>query len=259
MNQTRNHIASQFSWRATALALSLALLAGCGSSSETATPSDAQSASSMQTAPASATQSGQGDSEQDVDSGKDTATESKSSERQNDAQSSDPLDSSASKVALDDPQVTQAQNLVQDVQSALSSAQLESAAPQATEDAAGDQASVSPDLSAKTQEDIQKVATGAAADDFMATAFEYSQNGWSVEGEPTFVGEPRVASTTFNGAEAKKVEVCVDSSKVSVKDQAGNSMISSTAPKRSRTIYTLVQSDNTWKIASMDFPDNPDC
>lgn len=116
-----------------------------------------------------------------------------------------------------------------------------------------------PEVDAQTKDKINKAATGAAADEFLAQALEYGVNGWSQEGSSKIVGEPKLADTTFNGKKAKIMQVCVDSSAVKVKDSAGNIMTPDHGPKRSLNIFTLVQENGTWKIAAHDFPNNPDC
>ena len=63
----------------------------------------------------------------------------------------------------------------------------------------------------------------------------------------------------IDGKPAKLLEVCVDSSNVVVKDGAGNSLTSDAAAKRSLNLFTLVNDDGTWKIASRQLPNNPDC
>ena len=62
---------------------------------------------------------------------------------------------------------------------------------------------------------------------------------------------------TYQGKRARFVEVCLDSSQVKTKDSSGRELQS--GGKRALNIYTLVESDGTWKIAQHDFPNNPDC
>lgn len=229
------------------------LLAGCATSSH-----DASSVSSTAVSESVSAEAENSASASDKSQGQEASVQDSSGASA--GQSSGSASPSASDIALDDSQVEQTQTLVQDAQSALASAQLDSSTPTAqAADENNDSSTADPVLSSQTQDEILKVATGSAADDFMATAFEYLQNGWKVEGKPTFVGSPKISTITFDGKDAKKLEVCVDSSQVNVTDEAGNKMLSSDTPKRSLTYYTLVSDNNTWKIASVDFPDNPDC
>lgn len=110
-----------------------------------------------------------------------------------------------------------------------------------------------------TQKKIDAVSTGSAKDEFSSSALEYATAGKKQEGKSTIVGQPKIADTEYNGQPAKILEVCIDSSKVKVKDSAGNDMLDSHAPKRSLNVFTLVEDNGSWKIASHDFPNNPDC
>lgn len=114
-------------------------------------------------------------------------------------------------------------------------------------------------LADKTAEDIKKVATGSAADDFTASALEFASSGWSQEGSAKFVGEPKLADTEFQGKPAKLLEVCVDASDVKIKDSAGNVLTSDSTSKRSLNIFTLTEDNGSWKIAYREMPNNPDC
>jgi len=108
-----------------------------------------------------------------------------------------------------------------------------------------------------TMNSINKVAVDNAAEEYVASAAEYAQNGWHYEGTSTVVGSPKVAEGTYQGKRARFVEVCLDSSQVKTKDSAGREL--QNGGKRALNIYTLVESDGTWKIAQHDFPNNPDC
>lgn len=114
-------------------------------------------------------------------------------------------------------------------------------------------------LDDKTVSDIEKVSTGSASDEFSANALEFGTNDWKQEGTSKIVGEPKVADSKYNGAPAKVLEVCIDSSDVKVKDSAGNTLTDPNTPKKSLNIFTLVEDNGSWKIASHDFPNNPDC
>lgn len=114
-------------------------------------------------------------------------------------------------------------------------------------------------LDDKTVSDIEKVSTDSASDEFSANALEFGTNDWKQEGTSKIVGEPKVADSKYNGAPAKVLEVCIDSSDVKVKDSAGNTLTDPNTPKKSLNIFTLVEDNGSWKIASHDFPNNPDC
>lgn len=169
----------------------------------------------------------------------------------------------AQTVSLDAAEVQQTKNLYNNFEDSLTSIEL--TAPQKSEDApeeAPDAAGTTTSrgtLTDATIEKIKKVSTGNAADEFLAQTLEYGFNGWTQEGKSTVVGEPKLTDTTYKGQSAKLLEVCIDSSNVRVKDSAGNILNSSSTPKQSLNIFTLVNEDNVWKIANHDFPNDPTC
>lgn len=110
-----------------------------------------------------------------------------------------------------------------------------------------------------TQKKIDAVSTGSAKDEFASAALEYATADKKQEGKSTIIGQPKIVDTQYDGQPAKILEVCIDSSKVKVKDSAGNDLLDSHAPKRSLNVFTLVEDNGSWKIASHDFPNNPDC
>ena len=62
----------------------------------------------------------------------------------------------------------------------------------------------------------------------------------------------------LEGQPAKLLEVCLDSSDVKVVNVAGTQM-NPTGKPRSLNIFTLIEDNGAWKIASQDFPNNADC
>ncbi|MDY6050939.1 MAG: hypothetical protein SPI83_00800 [Rothia sp. (in: high G+C Gram-positive bacteria)] len=174
----------------------------------------------------------------------------------------------ASDVALDAPEVENAEQLYTDIQEAL--AGIEPASTLAsTEDTSDeissdtenvhiDEDAVESYISAETTAQLEAAATGAALDQYLATATEYALAGWHVEGNSTVVGTPRVADSDYQGQAAKVLEVCLDSSQVKVLDENGNP-VSDSQFTRSLNIFTLVEDNGAWKIASHDFPNDADC
>ncbi|MFW0155790.1 hypothetical protein ACN08X_07090 [Rothia sp. P6271] len=114
-------------------------------------------------------------------------------------------------------------------------------------------------LDQATEEKITSVATGSAAESFIAAAEEFANNQWTQEGTAKVVGTPKIADGTYNDQPAKILQVCLDSSQVKVKNAAGDVINNTSAPERSLNIFTLIQDNGQWKIASHDFPNNPDC
>lgn len=174
----------------------------------------------------------------------------------------------ASKAAVDTEEVQTAEQLYSDVQGALAGiepASTSESQEDTSSDIAGDTESVQANenavesyVSAETTSQLEAAATGTALDQYLATATEYALAGWHVEGTSTVVGTPRIADGDYNGQAAKILEVCLDSSQVKVLDANGNAMNSSQFT-RSLNIFTLVEDNGAWKIASHDFPNNADC
>lgn len=103
------------------------------------------------------------------------------------------------------------------------------------------------------------MAVDSAAAEFAVQASEYALAGWHYEGSSTVVGTPRMTETQYKGQPARMLEVCMDSSSVKIYDENNQPVKDDNSPKRSLNIYTLVQVDGQWKIATHDFPNNPDC
>ena len=114
-------------------------------------------------------------------------------------------------------------------------------------------------LDDETIHSIEAVAVDSAAAEFAVQASEYALAGWHYEGSSTVVGTPRMAETQYKGQPARMLEVCMDSSSVKIYDENNQPVKDDNSPKRSLNIYTLVQVDGQWKIATHDFPNNPDC
>ncbi len=109
-------------------------------------------------------------------------------------------------------------------------------------------------LDDETIRSIEAVAVDSAAAEFAVQASEYALAGWHYEGSSTVVGTPRMTETQYKGQPARMLEVCMDSSSVKIYDENNQPVKDDNSP-----IYTLVQVDGQWKIATHDFPNNPDC
>lgn len=113
-------------------------------------------------------------------------------------------------------------------------------------------------VSTATISQLEAITTGSALDQYIASAAEYAMNGWHVEGSSKVVGTPKVADGQYNGQVAKILEVCLDSSQVKVLNSSG-AQVNTAQATRSLNIFTLVEDNGAWKIASHDFPNNADC
>lgn len=174
----------------------------------------------------------------------------------------------ASEAAVDSEEVQTTEQLYTDIQGALGGIEPATGSSDAnstgeeissdTESVQANENAVESYVSAETTAQLEAAATGTALDQYLATATEYAQSGWHVEGTSTVVGTPRIADGEYNGQAAKIMEVCLDSSGVKVVDAAGNTVSSNQFP-RSLNIFTLVEHNGEWKIASHDFPNNADC
>ncbi len=242
---------------ATGLLLSLSLivpLAACSQSSDqqTASPdSSASASSSSSTSSASSASSAPSSSE--------NATSSESAQAEVPAQDENYPQAEqlkdAKTVSTDAAEVKEVNGLVNSYEQTMSSVP---SAPEGSADTTSSDSGQPRQLvDEATMNSINKVAVDNAAEEYVASAAEYAQNGWHYEGTSTVVGSPKVAEGTYQGKRARFVEVCLDSSQVKTKDSAGRELQS--GGKRALNIYTLVESDGTWKIAQHDFPNNPDC
>ncbi|MFJ3031532.1 hypothetical protein ACIP5Z_05175 [Rothia terrae] len=174
---------------------------------------------------------------------------------------------SAPTVPLDNADVSTAKDLYNSFEQNLTSITLEKAANAPAEDAEPLTETEEKNgidtgygqLSQETEDKINEVSMGNAADSYKASALEFGINGWSQEGQSSIVGEPKVTDTDYQDKPAKLLEVCLDSSNVKVKDAAGNLMVKNKSQQRSLNIFTLIQDGGSWKIANQTFPNNPDC
>lgn len=241
---------------ATGLLLSLSLivpLAACSQSSDqqTASPDSSASASSSSSTSSASSASSAPSSE--------TATSSESAQAEVPAQDENYPQAEqlkdAKTVSTDAAEVKEVNGLVNSYEQTMSSVP---SAPEGSADTTSSDSGQPRQLvDEATMNSINKVAVDNAAEEYVASAAEYAQNGWHYEGTSTVVGSPKVAEGTYQGKRARFVEVCLDSSQVKTKDSSGRELQS--GGKRALNIYTLVESDGTWKIAQHDFPNNPDC
>ena len=253
--------------------LGLALvLSSCGSpAQESASPSSSASSSQSSTTTSSAqpssaiSQTAQGSSAAASNSDSPAASSSASASLSSPPDSyegAEDLKNSGRTITVDAPEVKKNTELVNSYEKSLSEVKAQPAASaspsEATEEGQpGERSSVA--LDQGTIDAIAAMSTGAAQEEFTMSALEYLQNGWRYEGQSTVVGTPRIAETTYEGKPAQLLEVCMDSSKVVLKDSTGAVIDTSGSPKRSLNIYTLVTENGVTKIARHDFPNNPDC
>lgn len=175
----------------------------------------------------------------------------------------------ASSVPVDSEEVKKTTELVNSFETILTkvkAAPSAEASPERTADPSSDEEAEQQNveraravLDDETIRSIEAVAVDSAAAEFAVQASEYALAGWHYEGSSTVVGTPRMTETQYKGQPARMLEVCMDSSSVKIYDENNQPVKDDNSPKRSLNIYTLVQVDGQWKIATHDFPNNPDC
>lgn len=175
----------------------------------------------------------------------------------------------ASSVPVDSEEVKKTTELVNSFETILTKVKVApsaEASPERTADPSSDEEAEQQNveraravLDDETIRSIEAVAVDSAAAEFAVQASEYALAGWHYEGSSTVVGTPRMTETQYKGQPARMLEVCMDSSSVKIYDENNQPVKDDNSPKRSLNIYTLVQVDGQWKIATHDFPNNPDC
>lgn len=261
--------------------VSALILSGCATENPSSDSSSSASAhaSSVQSSSASPRVSDQGTTEASAEASSSASTEA-SAEAKNEATSSDGQKleevyagseemKNASSVAVDSEEVKKTAELVNSFETILTKVKVApSAAPspentaEPTSDEEVERQNVEQAravLDDETIRSIEAVAVDSAAAEFAVQASEYALAGWHYEGSSTVVGTPRMAETLYKGQPARMLEVCMDSSSVKIYDENNQPVKDDNSPKRSLNIYTLVQVDGQWKIATHDFPNNADC
>lgn len=265
------------------VAVSALILSACAtenpSSDSSSSASASASASSAQSSSASPRVSDQGTAEASPEASSNASTEA-SAEAKNEATSSDGQKleeiytgaeemKNASSVPVDTEEVKKTTELVNSFETILTkvkAAPSAEASPERTADPSSDEEAEQQNveqaravLDDETIRSIEAVAVDSAAAEFAVQASEYALAGWHYEGSSTVVGTPRMTETQYKGQPARMLEVCMDSSSVKIYDENNQPVKDDNSPKRSLNIYTLVQVDGQWKIATHDFPNNPDC
>ena len=273
------------------VAVSALILSGCAtenpssdsSSSASASASASAHTSSAQSSSASARVSDQGTAEASSEASSSASAEAsaeakdgaKSEATSSDGQKLEEIYTgaaemkNASSVPVDAEEVKKTTELVNSFETILTKVKAvpsAQASPERTADSSSDEEAEQQNveqaravLDDETIRSIEAVAVDSAAAEFAVQASEYALAGWHYEGSSTVVGTPRMTETQYKGQPAHMLEVCMDSSSVKIYDENNQPVKDDNSPKRSLNIYTLVQVDGQWKIATHDFPNNPDC
>lgn len=257
--------------------VSALILSGCATENPSSDSSASASAhaSSVQSSSASPRVSDQGTTEASSSASTEASAEAKNEVTSSDGQKLEEVYAgseemkNASSVAVDSEEVKKTAELVNSFETILTKVKVApSAAPspentaEPTSDEEVERQNVEQAravLDDETIRSIEAVAVDSAAAEFAVQASEYALAGWHYEGSSTVVGTPRMTETQYKGQPARMLEVCMDSSSVKIYDENNQPVKDDNSPKRSLNIYTLVQVDGQWKIATHDFPNNPDC
>ena len=259
--------------------VSALILSGCATENPKSDSSSSASASASASAHASSAQSSSSSprvSDQGTAKTSSNASTEASAEAKNEATSSDAQKleevyigseemKNASSAAVDSEEVKKITELVNSYENILTKVKAAPSPETAAEPTSNEEVErqnvkqARAVLDDETIRSIEAVAVDSAAAEFAVQASEYALAGWHYEGSSTVVGTPRMAETQYKGQPAHMLEVCMDSSSVKIYDENNQPVKDDNSPKRSLNIYTLVQVDGQWKIATHDFPNNADC
>ena len=259
--------------------VSALILSGCATENPKSDSSSSASASASASAHASSAQSSSSSprvSDQGTAKTSSNASTEASAEAKNEATSSDAQKleevyigseemKNASSAAVDSEEVKKITELVNSYENILTKVKAAPSPETAAEPTSNEEVErqnvkqARAVLDDETIRSIEAVAVDSAAAEFAVQASEYALAGWHYEGSSTVVGTPRMAETQYKGQPARILEVCMDSSSVKIYDENNQPVKDDNSPKRSLNIYTLVQVDGQWKIATHDFPNNADC
>lgn len=259
--------------------VSALILSGCATENPKSDSSSSASASASASAHASSAQSSSSSprvSDQGTAKTSSNASTEASAEAKNEATSSDAQKleevyigseemKNASSAAVDSEEVKKITKLVNSYENILTKVKAAPSPETAAEPTSNEEVErqnvkqARAVLDDETIRSIEAVAVDSAAAEFAVQASEYALAGWHYDGSSTVVGTPRMAETQYKGQPAHMLEVCMDSSSVKIYDENNQPVKDDNSPKRSLNIYTLVQVDGQWKIATHDFPNNADC
>ena len=259
--------------------VSALILSGCATENPKSDSSSSASASASASAHASSAQSSSSSprvSDQGTAKASSNASTEASAEAKNEATSSDAQKleevyigseemKNASSAAVDSEEVKKITELVNSYENILTKVKAAPSPETAAEPTSNEEVErqnvkqARAVLDDETIRSIEAVAVDSAAAEFAVQASEYALAGWHYDGSSTVVGTPRMAETQYKGQPAHMLEVCMDSSSVKIYDENNHPVKDDNSPKRSLNIYTLVQVDGQWKIATHDFPNNADC
>lgn len=111
------------------------------------------------------------------------------------------------------------------------------------------------DPSTAVATDLSSILTESALEEFDAQAQEWNADGTRVSGTPRIEN----AHVTASDGTTATVRACVDSSGVTVTNEAGSSLTDDTSLLRALTDFSFVNDGGSWKLSGVSFPDDPTC
>ena len=103
--------------------------------------------------------------------------------------------------------------------------------------------------------DLSSVLTASALEEFDAQAQEWNTDGTRVSGTPRIED----AHVTASDGTTATVRACVDSTGVTVTNDAGSPLTDDTSLMRALTDFSFVNDGGSWKLSGVSFPDDPTC
>ena len=103
--------------------------------------------------------------------------------------------------------------------------------------------------------DLSSILTESALEEFDAQAQEWNADGTRVSGTPRIED----AHVTASDGTTATVRACVDSTGVTVTNDAGSPLTDDTSLMRALTDFSFVNDGGSWKLSGVSFPDDPTC
>ena len=116
-------------------------------------------------------------------------------------------------------------------------------------------AGMASDDEASQQVDLSSILTESALEEFDAQAQEWNTDGTRVSGTPRIED----AHVTASDGTTATVRACVDSTGVTVTNDAGSPLTDDTSLMRALTDFSFVNDGGSWKLSGVSFPDDPTC
>ncbi|MCC9205425.1 hypothetical protein [Arthrobacter sp. zg-Y769] len=109
--------------------------------------------------------------------------------------------------------------------------------------------------------DYSQIADGSALGELTGQFEEFQDNGWVQSGPAKVLSVQAVQDLEAEGGPVRRLSICIDSSAMELKDQAGQVLLAAAEPgtRTALNYYDLQERDGVWKVVSHSFPDDPAC